>query len=172
MTLVVIVVLIMNLMPLGVDPVNKIYMPMILTSSPCSFSSDELVFLELIRNHPDQTRYLECSQLLHNSASFKSNDMATRNYINHVSPDGVYANELVKMFGCNIPYDDKANYVENLVAGTADPNVAFEALMRSDGHRALLMGVGAPFDTATHIGIAMASGNNSYYWTIHICKCD
>ena len=171
MTLFVIVVLIMNLIPLGVDPVYKTYFPLILTSSPCSFSSDELVFLELIRNHPDQTRYLECSQELHNSAMYKSVDMATKGYIAHVSPSGEFPNEIVKRYGCNLPFEDKKNFVEALIIGTPDPVVGFNALMQSDGHKSLLLGLDYPFNEANKIGIAMVAYANNYFWTVHIAHC-
>jgi uncharacterized protein YkwD len=140
-------------------------------TNPCDFTDNELEFFNLVIKHPEQKRVLACNQNLYKSSSYKTNDMALKNYYTHISPTGEHPNEIVKRFGCKIPYEDKGNFVEVLVIGTKDPTVAFNSLMNSQRHKNILLGLTSFFQEANQIGISMSEGHNNYFWVIHIVKC-
>lgn len=92
----------------------------------------------------------------------------------HVDKNGVWPNKRARLAGCQLPsdYSDDCNYVESLVAGTADPYVAFGALALSPHHKVHLFGENAFFQQQRHFGVAMCAGGElGWYWSIYIATC-
>lgn len=94
---------------------------------------------------------------LHCAARKHSQDMAERNFFNHVNPDG------------EDPFDrmEKAGYDyfaagENIAAGDDDPEVTLAGWLESDGHCANIMD---PKYTEFGVGFYEGPGTYIYYWT-------
>ncbi|GAA4200589.1 hypothetical protein GCM10022220_05260 [Actinocatenispora rupis] len=89
------------------------------------------------------------------AARAHSDDMATRNYFDHTSPDGVTPWDRAKAVG----YTDPS--AENIAAGQATPAAVVRAWLASPGHRANIL------NCASHAsGIGFATGGKyHYYWT-------
>jgi uncharacterized protein YkwD len=94
-------------------------------------------------------------------AQIRSNDMASRNYFSHTSPEGVTAFSLLDSYG--VPYGwagenlARNNYPDNEAVG-----VAIRDLMASPGHRANILS-----SNFTHLGVALAvDGAGMKYFTM------
>lgn len=93
----------------------------------------------------------------------------------HVDENGITPNEYARRAGCRLPgdYAPRGNNVESLVAGTADPVVAFNALAISPKHSDHLFGRGW-FRRQRHFGVALCKGTGefTYYWAIYVGTCE
>lgn len=101
---------------------------------------------------------LALSQPLGVAAEMKASDMATRNYFNHVSPDGVDPRELLNSIGYT-PYTATA---ENIAAGYADAFATFDQWLNSPDHYHAMVS-----EKYTAIGIGRAYDPDStygWYW--------
>jgi len=141
-------------------------------SRKCENTKIETEFSLLLQTNKDQQRdFLVCNTSLNLSTAYKAQDMIDNNYIAHISPSGEYPNELAQRFGCEFSFEPKANYVESILVGTGNPQVALNHFLSSSKHREHLLGESDFFRQFTYIGIAMIEGNNNFYWVIHIANC-
>ncbi len=94
-------------------------------------------------------------------AQIRSNDMASRGYFSHVSPEGATAFSLMDQYG--VPYGWAGeNLVWNDYPDSETVAVAIRDLMASSGHRANILGA-----NYTHMGVAVANdGQGAKYFTI------
>lgn len=102
---------------------------------------------------------LTLSQPLGAAATAKSRDMATRDYLAHVSPGGLGPRDLLDTIG----YPGNTTYGEILAAGNSDAGATFNQWQNSQSHRDIMLG--GEFDA---VGIARAQDPNSrygWYWT-------
>ena len=90
------------------------------------------------------------------AAQTKAEDMATRNYWSHTSPDGVTVRQLLN----NAGYTYDTAYAENLAAGNASASVTFNQWRNSPSHRDAMLD---PRFVAIGIGSAYDS-NSTYGW--------
>ncbi|EUC40988.1 hypothetical protein COCMIDRAFT_9246 [Bipolaris oryzae ATCC 44560] len=117
---------------------------------------DEVV--HLVNNHRVANG---CSRLatvshLANAAQGHSNDMASRGYFSHTTPEGVpFTNRIL-----NAGYKFRSA-AENIAKGQTSAADVVEAWMKSPGHRANIL------DCALqHTGVGAATGSDgSWYWT-------
>ena len=119
---------------------------------------------------------------LSRSSDTKAIDLIQNDYFAHVSPDGVFPNELVESAGYDLPdhFGTNQNYVESLAAGS-NYATAFDALnalivdegVANVGHRRHLLGIGDFYGSNREIGVGYSSSSNarySNYWAVHIAQ--
>lgn len=106
-------------------------------------------------------------------ARARAQDMARRNYVSHVNPDGNGPNYLVRATGYTLPAwwgtDRAANYVESLGVGYTTASETWTALMASPHHRAHLLAEDAFFRDQTSYGVGHyfdAGSTYKHYWVI------
>jgi uncharacterized protein YkwD len=109
------------------------------------------------------------------AAQYKARDMATRNYFDHVDPDGYGMNHYILKFGYALNplwLDKKANnFFESIAAGQATPKAAIaglindggEQLHENAGHRLHLLGIKDFWKPCYDIGIGWAYNEHSFY---------
>lgn len=113
----------------------------------------------LIRGNPGQRRdTLIWDARLHSAAQKRARDMGERKYFNHVDPDGCGPNFYVLQTGYRLPIEwtafKSANQVESILAGTANPDKAFDLWLNSGKHRQQVLGLNPFFELQTRFGIA------------------
>lgn len=127
-----------------------------------SQNSNELFYKKIIESTntervKNNLKPLTENTLLNNSATFKSNDMNSGQYFEHVSPEGVSISDLANQF--------KYEYItigENLAMGnfqTEDEIVI--AWMNSPGHRANILN---PKYTQIGVGIVSGTWQGKHVW--------
>ena len=148
-----------------------------LADSDCSLSGKESALLERIRQHPEQRRSrLRCDASLTAFARSRALDMARRDYFAHVNPDHQGPNLLLKNSGYPLPgyyAGIRANSIESIAGGYADPHTVFDRLMQSESHRAHLLALEAFFEDQDEIGVAHVHAQQSEmedYWVIVIAR--
>lgn len=106
-------------------------------------------------------------------ARARAADMARRNYVAHVNPDGNGPNYLVRATGYVLPAwwgtDRAANYIESLGVGYTSASGAWTALMASPQHRTHLLALDAFYRDQTSFGVGHyydASSPYRHYWVI------
>lgn len=95
---------------------------------------------------------------LHCAARKHSQDMAERDYFDHVNPDGEDPFERMAQAG----YTSYAAAGENIAAGSDDPALTVQGWLDSDGHCANLMN---PQYKHLGVGFYEGAGSLTYYWT-------
>lgn len=103
---------------------------------------------------------LEFSAVLASAAQLKANDMATKGYFAHTSPEGKTPWYWFTQSGYNFLYAG-----ENLAVNFVDSEDVARAWMNSAGHRANILN-----DHFTEIGIAIASGYYNGQPTIYVVQ--
>jgi uncharacterized protein YkwD len=156
---------------------STIYLPNIINNPhPNQPTFDELQFINFIKHHPEQQRKdLVLSYKAMQSAKVRSNDMALHNYFSHTSHDGTQPNAIAQRFGCVMDLPSDINSIESIVAGTASPLAAFNALMNSYSHKIHLMGSEPFFRGLIYIGVSLSYNETArykWYWAIHIVDCE
>lgn len=130
----------------------------------------------LVADSRQQRPHLELCPALQQAAVWRAYGLASGgDPWDHVSEDGTTPNELARRAGCVLPadYAPRGNNIESLVAGTADPVVAFTALANSLKHSDHLFGRGW-FQKQRHFGVALCRGSAEFtwYWAIYIATCE
>lgn len=93
---------------------------------------------------------------LQRMARIKSEDMRTRNYFDHMSPNYGSPFNMMTSFGIHYSYAG-----ENIAAGQQSPQAVVNAWMQSPGHRANILS-----KNYTQIGCGVAFGGSyQFYWT-------
>ncbi len=107
---------------------------------------------------------LVMNEILNQSAQKKSEDMFTRDYFAHESPDGVTPHQLITSTG--YPAQTSA---ENLAKGPKTVDEVMTGWMNSPGHRANIL-----FNGIEEAGFGLKLGRNAsgfnIYWTQHFGK--
>ena len=92
------------------------------------------------------------------AAEIKASDMATRDYVDHTSPDGQTPRGLLTSVG----YTYNTATGETIAAGNESAAATFEQWLNSPGHRAIMLG--GQFN-AVGIGLAYnADSTYEWYW--------
>jgi uncharacterized protein YkwD len=97
---------------------------------------------------------LETDSTLEDVALTRALDMATRNYFNHVSPEGVMAFDLLDATGY-VSYTAGENIALNSYSDASSVNAAMNSFMNSTTHRANILN-----RDFSRVGIAVAVGAN------------
>lgn len=137
-------------------------------------SSEEELIAEYLANDPGQERpALHLDPILSRVARERAEDMAARNYFDHVNPDGWAANALVLDAGYILPSawgtDLTNNYIESIAAGQNNAADTWADWMASLPHRTHLLALNAFYQTETSYGVGYAySANSTYkhYWVV------
>jgi uncharacterized protein YkwD len=140
-------------------------------SSPSSFSKIVGVPLNDVKPMPA----LRWNQILANVAQKKAQDMANRNYFDHVNPEGYGINYFIQKAGYKLPdgwTDNIANnFCESISAGTDTPKEGIINLINDGGyadhkmagHRLHLLGIDEFYAKAYDVGIGWGYNPNSTY---------
>lgn len=111
--------------------------------------------------------------ILSRVARERAADMARRGYFDHVNPDGVAANHLVRSAGYPLPAwwgtDRSANYIESIAAGVASASGTWDQWMASSGHKTHLLALDSFYADQTRYGVGFVSDPASryrYYWVV------
>ena len=134
----------------------------------------EQAIADYMATTPGQGRaQLVLDPVIEGVARARAQDMAVRNYFNHVNPDGVAANYLLRQAGYVLPAwwgtDPAANYVESIAAGYPDAASTWNAWMNSPDHKAHLLAQNSFYASETHYGVGYYYDSNStykYYWVV------
>ena len=95
---------------------------------------------------------MSLDSILHQSAQYHAEDMATQNYFDHTSLDGSSFAERVARFGATNGY-----LGENIAWGQKTPEAVMKARMNSPGHKANILNV-----NFTLLGVGFSETGN--YW--------
>lgn len=174
---------------------------LILVSISVSYSNDVILlkneakraldYLNLVRSNPEKFSKIigidlsgvkERSPLIWNkklerSAQKKALDMASRNYIDHFTPEGVgpvaFAEKEGYVFPINWPDTEKNNYIESISAGSSKSGVEhIQNLIYDKGypnssskanHRKHILGINQFWSKHIHVGIGFAYSKNTKY---------
>lgn len=148
-------------------------------SSGCSLSGDELLIEEQMVGTPEQNRItFTCNATLTQVARERALDMATRDYVSHVNPDGYGPNYLVRQAGYPLPdyysSDPASNNIESIAAGYNNAVTVWSSWMDSDSHRTHLLGETEFYAEQIDYGIGhvyVESGSTyQHYWVVLTAK--
>ncbi len=151
-----------------------VFLPVVMTAPICELSATEAQVEALFLSDPNQTRVeIGCNYVLSSVARGRAEDMARREYFDHVNPDGIGPNQLVQSAGFDLPdwYDmsDQGNNIESIAAGQNSPQAVWRSWMDSPSHRRHLLGEVEFYRNQTVVGIGHHYDPNSkygHYWVI------
>lgn len=111
------------------------------------------------------------SNLLAQVARERALDLGNRNYFSHVNPEGNGPNFLVRQAGYQLPSwwstDPAHNYIESIAGGYPTAESAWNAWLKSSGHRRHVLAENDFWAEQTNFGIGYAFVSNSkycHYW--------
>lgn len=147
-------------------------------AGPAVLRPREQEVARLLENDPGQQRpRLVLNPVLAAVARQKAQDMARRNYYEHVDPDGHGANYLVLRAGYSLPdyYDHSpaGNNIESMGGGYPTAAAAWAGWMGSPGHRTHILGLTRGYRAQSEYGVGYAFRNDSeygHYWVVLIAK--
>lgn len=137
-------------------------------------NSQEQAIAQKMTGDSNQGRpFMTLSPVLAQVARARARDMAQRNYFDHVNPDHVGPNYLVRQAGYVLPAwwdtDPKANYIESIAAGNSSADDTWRQWMTSPDHRIHILGQNAFYASETSYGVGYYYNPNStyqHYWVI------
>lgn len=93
-------------------------------------------------------------------ATYKSEDMANKNYFSHTSPTYGSPFDMLKKFNISYSYAG-----ENIAKGQTSPASVMNAWMNSEGHRANILN-----PNFTHLGVGYVDNGTTYWTQMFIAK--
>jgi len=159
---------------------QAVYLPMISAANvvaanlTCDLNDEEAAIFQMMKTDPKQGRdEVRCNPLLARVARARARDMATRQYFDHVDPDGHGPNYLVLDAGYRLPdwYDhsDRANNIESIGGGFQDAASMWQAWLGSEYHRIHVLGNVSFYAEQEEVGIGYYEDENSpygKYWVV------
>lgn len=143
----------------------------------CALTPKEQALAQLLIAKPIQLRpSLTCDPLLVALARERAQDMATRRYFRHDSPEGVGPNDFLRRRGFPLPGSHptgRANTVEAIVGGYSDPREVWEELLGSALHSVHMKGTEPTFLEQDLYGIGYAREWNTPqvdFWVVLIAR--
>ncbi|MBK8086816.1 MAG: CAP domain-containing protein [Chitinophagaceae bacterium] len=133
--------------------------------------------LRLNKNAKTSTTKLVWNKDLAKAAEAKAYDMASRNYFNHIDPNGYGMNYYIQKNGYSLEpawtNSKRNNFFESIAAGVNSGEEAIRLLIidkgvPSLGHRKHLLGIGSFNASLTDIGIGFARRNSGSNYTTYI----
>ena len=160
-----------------IPPVAKIFLP-IIVSPLCPWSAYGIALAGSLTTDTRQLRpMMRCNQFLTQAAENRAKNLADNNYFAHCDLTGKCANQYAEDAGCHLPdyYTKNGNNIESLVAGPADPLIAYFFLSNSPAHADHLFGRNPFFLEQMDYGIAAVHQPGSLYghyyvFLIGICE--
>lgn len=152
-----------------------VYLPIVSRMPPaepasvtCQLNEQEANVAAKMSSDPQQRRKtMVCDPILVEVARARARDMATRNYFNHVTPEGTGPNYWVTQAGYALPswYDHSrsANNLESIAAGYATADDAWNAWMGSSHHKTHLLALNSFYADQVNFGIAFVEVPGSTY---------
>jgi uncharacterized protein YkwD len=139
-----------------------------------ALNSQEALVADYMVNDPNQKRAsMNLDPILARVARERAEDMAARNYVAHVNPDGVAANYLVTQAGYGLPAwwgnNPTDNFIESIAAGQTTPAAVWQDWMNSTPHRNHILAIDPFYQDQTSYGVGYAytpNGNYHHYWVI------
>lgn len=160
-----------------------LYLPLVAANAggmygACSLTVQEQQIAERMRADPEQRRpSLTCHVILAQVARARAQDMADREYFDHVNPDGFGPNYLVRQAGYVLPtwYGNEPddNNIESIAGGTSTVEATWNLWMGSPGHRTHLLGLNSFWAEQIEYGIGYVFKADSpfgYYWVVITAK--
>ncbi len=140
----------------------------------CNFTAEERALFGLLRDDPDQARpRVRCYGTLAAVAAGHAQDMADRDYVGHITPEGKGANQRVREAGYPLPADygvePTANDVEVIGVGFKSANSFWETAMESSDLSTRLLGLNSFYARQIECGIGYRYDPKSrykHYWVI------
>lgn len=145
---------------------------------PCFANPEAEAFAQLLVNDLRQKRpVMICDPRLVAAAQQRAESMARMGYIGHCDPMGICPNQVMIANGCQLPshYPPNGNSGESLVAGARDPQVAYDALMRSDSHSKHLLALDEFYRGQDRYGVGYVyrpGVRYQYFWVILTATCE
>ncbi len=106
-------------------------------------------------------------------ARARAMDMAKRHYFDHVNPDGLGPNALVRATGYQLPSfwsnSPSANNIESIGAGYTTPDDAWAGWMGSSAHKTHLLATDSFYRNQTSYGVGHyydSSSQYKHYWVV------
>ena len=160
---------------------QTVYLPLIVYSpaaSGCQLTAEEQQVLNLLKEHPEQARRtITCHPLLETVASARAQDMAERDYFDHVNPDGYGPNYLVNAAGYPLPgyypLQENSNSIESIAGGYSSADEMWEGLLNSPAHRMHVLGQHQFYAEQVEVGIGhvyVSDSDFGHYWVIISAK--
>lgn len=149
------------------------YMPIIghvVPNDECGQSPVAAQLAFLFVTDPGQRRKdPHCDNRLVRAAQFRADDMVSREYFSHLSPDGHSPHFYVAQFGCKLPdyYLAEGNYIESLAMNQASAADVWRDWKDSPGHRRHVLGEMDTFREQTSYGFAVAE---SAWGTVYVVE--
>jgi len=128
---------------------------------PCYTNAMAAELLRLmISDRVQQRKSPKCNELVTKVAQARADDMVTREYFSHVSPEGTTPNEEIEKVGC-LPdyYPKKGNTIESITLNYLTPQTSWNALVSSKGHRPHVLGMHPFFAAQVVIGVGWAKSD-------------
>ncbi|NJK80781.1 MAG: hypothetical protein HC876_19960 [Chloroflexaceae bacterium] len=161
----------------------RIYLPTVIggtSTLACAPEEREAAIAEQMHTHPDQGRAtMSCHPILEEVAREMAADMATRNYFDHINPEGLGPNELVRMAGYPLDsgYDTAlaGNNIQSIGGGVGSPDTIWNAWMGSAIHKTHLLGQSDFYATQTDYGVGYYYAPESeykHYWVVITARQD
>ncbi|UCC86760.1 MAG: hypothetical protein JSV81_18190 [Anaerolineales bacterium] len=159
-------------------PAHRVYLPIIASAPACSLNPQEQRIESLMIHSAEQQRAIfTCNSILAQVARARAEDMASRGYFSHVTPEGYGPNYLVRQAGYVLPsfYGTELNdnNIESIGGGYSMAEAVWEGWMASAGHRDQLLGLQSFFADQIEYGIGYAYDPESplnYYWVVITAK--
>lgn len=142
---------------------------------PCFANQMAAELLRLmIEDRAQQRKSPKCNELVTKVAQARADDMVTREYFSHLTPEGRGANFFLAQVGC-LPswYPQDGNTVESITLNYHTPQAAWNALVSSQGHRPHVLGMHPFFAAQVEIGTGWATGDwGTVFVVISVPQCD
>ncbi|MFQ5800010.1 MAG: CAP domain-containing protein [Bacteroidota bacterium] len=122
-----------------------------------NLEGDELLLVELTNSERGKHRLpaLRINRILVEIGRYHSFDMAEREYVSHINPDGETPTERARKFGYTY-----ITLAENIAAGNQSVNEVFQGWMESSDHRANIL---SNQFTELGVGIYLGRDGQAYY---------
>lgn len=124
---------------------SRVYLPIVggPIAYPCNAVPMAAALTDLILNHPDQQRIgAYCSSQVTAIAQMLADDMATREYYSHVTPESFGPNHWLFVIGCLPPsYPENGNTTQSIALNYFTPERVLAAWLASKSHRAHVLGL-------------------------------
>lgn len=138
---------------------RRVYAPVVMMADyPCHTNGMAAELMRLmIEDRVQQRKSPRCNDLVTKVAQMRADDMVTRNYFSHWTPEGHGANFFLAQVGC-LPswYPQDGNTVESITLNYHTPQAAWNALVSSKGHRPHVLGMHPFFAVQVAIGVGWA----------------
>ena len=155
---------------------RRVYAPVVMMADyPCHTNGMAAELLRLmIEDRVQKRKSPRCNDLVTKVAQIRADDMVTREYFSHWTPEGRGANYFLAQVGC-LPawYPQDGNTVESITLNYHTPQAAWNALVSSQGHRPHVLGMHPFFAAQVEIGTGWATGDwGTVFVVISVPQCD